>query len=219
MTFKTNNMEFQPLQYVYQSAGTPGAATLLLLHGTGGDEYDLLPVARQFGSDINVLSVRGNVSEQGMPRFFKRLGMGVFDEKDLTFRSHELAHFLEEVSVREGFDLRKVVALGYSNGANIAAALLLLHPGLLQGAILFRPMQPFREFPQLQDAGHTPVFMSNGLQDPTINSAHTERYVQHMTQAGFAVSHHNFPVGHNLTQEDLKLSVDWYSKNFIHGSI
>jgi len=212
-------MEFNALQYVYQSAGTPGAATLLLLHGTGGDEYDLLPVARQFGTDINVLSVRGNVSEQGMPRFFRRLGMGIFDEQDLTFRSHELAHFLEEVSVKEGFDLKKLVALGYSNGANIAAALLLLHPGLLRGAILFRPMQPFRAFPQMQDAGHTPVFMSNGLQDPTINVSDTEQFVRHMVASGFKVSHHHFPVGHNLTQEDLKLSVDWYTKTFIHGSL
>lgn len=207
-------MEFQPLKYIYQASEKAGAYTLLLLHGTGGDEHDLIPLARQFGTDVNVLSLRGNVSEQGMPRFFKRLGMGIFDEKDLEFRTHEMVSFIRQVAEKEGFDLNKMIALGYSNGANIAGSLLLLYPGFLSGAILYRPMQPFRNFPDVNDTRHTPVFMSNGQQDPTINPEDTLRYVKQMEDAGFKVNHHSLPYGHNLTPDDLKLSVDWYAKNF-----
>src|SRR6476620_276752 len=134
-------MDFQPLKYIYQPSEKNGAYTLLLLHGTGGDEHDLVPLAKHFGTDMNVLSLRGNVSEHGMPRFFKRLGMGIFDEKDLEFRTHEMAAFIRQLSEKEGFDLNKIIALGYSNGANIAGSLLLLYPGFLSGAILYRPMQ------------------------------------------------------------------------------
>ena len=207
-------MDFQPLKYIYQPSEKPGAYTLLLLHGTGGDEHDLLPVAKHFGTDLNVLSLRGNVSEHGMPRFFKRLGMGIFDEEDLEFRTHEMAAFIKQLAEKEGFDIKKIIALGYSNGANIAGSLLLLHPGLLSGAILYRPMQPFKNFPEVNGTEHTPIFMSNGLQDPTINPEDTMNYVKWMEAAGFKISHHNLPYGHNLTPEDLKLSVDWYAKNF-----
>lgn len=212
-------MEYQPLQYVYQSSGIPGGNTLLLLHGTGGDEYDLLPLARHFGPDINILSLRGNVSEQGMPRFFKRLGMGIFDEQDLDFRTREMVTFLQRLATKEGFDIGKTVALGYSNGANIAGSILLLYPGLLAGAILYRPMQPFKTFPEMKDKRHTPVFMCNGLQDPTITQEDTRKFVKHMEDAGFAVTHQYLPVGHNLTPDDVTLSVDWYHKNDNHGSL
>ncbi len=136
-------MDFQPMHYIYKPSGKPNARTLLLLHGTGGDERDLLPISESFGENFNVLSLRGNVSENGMPRFFKRLGMGIFDEKDLEFRTNEMIAFIKEISEKEGFDTSKIIALGYSNGANIAGASLFLQPNFLAGAILFRPMQPF----------------------------------------------------------------------------
>ena len=118
-------MTYQPLHYIYRPAtATPTGITVLLLPGTGGDEHDLLPLAPGFGAGANVLSVRGNVSEGGMPRFFRRLGLGVFDEDDVRFRTHELAAFLAQVSEQEGFDGTQVVAAGYSNGANIAGFLV-----------------------------------------------------------------------------------------------
>lgn len=208
-------MNYQPLQYIYHSSGNADAYTLLLLHGTGGDEHDLLPIGKQFGKELNVLSLRGNVSEHGMPRFFKRLGMGIFDEKDLAFRTHEMVSFIEQLSVKEGFDKSKIIALGFSNGANIAGSTLVLYPDLLAGAILFRPMQPFKNAGAFKNNNHTPVLMTNGAADSTINTEDTKAYVQLLKQAGFAVSNVTLPTGHGLTHEDLNLAVDWYKNTFV----
>lgn len=205
-------MDFQDLKYLYIPSGNPDAATLLLLHGTGGDERDLLPFADYFGG-LNVLSVRGNVTENGMPRFFRRIGMGVFDEKDLEFRAKELAAFLEKVAVQENFDVSKVIALGYSNGANIAGAILNLHPGLLAGAILFRPMLPFQQRP-FGSSRKTPVFLSSGENDPTVPPSDTQKYIGLLQGAGFDATHHHLPTGHNLTQQDLDLAVQWFQQHF-----
>ena len=213
-------MEYQPLQYIYEPAGMEAATTLLLLHGTGGDETDLIPLSRQFGKGFNVLSLRGNVSEGGMPRFFKRLGMGIFDEQDLAFRTHEMVAFIRSLSAKEGFDPAKVVALGYSNGANIAGSALLLYPDFLAGAILYRPMHPFKNAeafakraPSLE-MKPTPVFISNGAADPTINPTAAKAYSDLLTREGFAVESHLLPTSHHLTQQDVQLSVDWFNRNF-----
>ncbi|WP_205703509.1 alpha/beta hydrolase [Hymenobacter radiodurans] len=147
-------MDYQPLTYIYRAAEQPNSRTLLLLHGTGGDERDLLPIATQLGADFNVLSVRGNVLENGMPRFFRRLGMGVFDEDDVRFRTHELVEFLHKIAPQKGFDLHDLVALGYSNGANLIGSVLLHYPELLAGAALLRPMQPLREAPAAPTANN-----------------------------------------------------------------
>jgi phospholipase/carboxylesterase len=202
-------MDFQPLKYIYQPSTSAAANTLVLLHGTGGDENDLIPLAKQFGADFNILSLRGNVLEHGMPRFFKRLGMGIFDEKDLEFRAAELAHRLENLSVSLGFDFHRMIALGYSNGANIAGALLVNHPQLLSGAILFRPMQPFKTLPTISGA-NSAIFMSNGKMDPTVDAHATHQYVNALKAAGFKVSDHHLNTSHNLTQEDLDLAKEWY---------
>src|SRR6187397_432273 len=119
-----------------------GRPPLLLLHGTGGDESDLLPLGEALAPGAAVLSPRGNVLENGMPRFFRRLAEGVFDEEDVIRRAHELADFVGAAAARHGFDPKRVIAVGYSNGANIAAAILLLRPGALAGAVLFRAMVP-----------------------------------------------------------------------------
>lgn len=212
-------MNFQPLQYIYKPSDRKDAYTLLLLHGTGGNEEDLLPIAGYFGNDLNILSLRGNVSEHGMPRFFKRLGMGIFDEDDLRFRSHELTDFVAKLAAEKGFDAGKIVALGYSNGANIAGSILLLQPDFFKGAILYRPMQPYKQMPETGGRHAVPVFMSNGLQDPTIAPADTEHYVQLMKDAGFGIEHHQLETGHNLSQEDLRLSIQWFQKNFGDGAV
>ncbi|PLK45373.1 alpha/beta hydrolase [Emticicia sp. TH156] len=208
-------MDFQALKYIYVPVEQPGATTLLLLHGTGGNEHDLLPIAKEIGSGFNILSLRGNVSENGMPRFFKRLGMGIFDEKDLTFRTHEMVSFLKELAEKEGFDVNKIVALGYSNGANIAGSTLVLYPDFLAGAILYRPMQPFKSIDSdLKNTRNTPVFLSNGTSDPTVNQADTVKYVKILKNAAFGVSNHNLPTGHQLTRNDILLSAEWYKKHF-----
>lgn len=210
-------MNFQPLEYIYKSSGNADAYTLLLLHGTGGDEKDLIPLSKEFGTGFNVLSLRGNVSENGMPRFFKRLGMGIFDEEDLEFRTNEMANFLEEIAVEKGFDIKKIVALGYSNGANIAGSLLVLQPDFLAGAILFRPMNPFEDKIPATLNSEVPIFLSSGKFDPMVNPEATEKYISMLKNAGFTVSYTEMNAGHNLTQDDLELSVGWFKDNFRIG--
>jgi phospholipase/carboxylesterase len=207
-------MDFQPLHYIFKTTANAGAKTLLLLHGTGGNEHDLIPLAKNFGNDFNILSLRGNVSENGMPRFFKRLGMGIFDEKDLEFRTHEMVRFLKEIAQKEGFDISKIVALGYSNGANIAGATLQLYPDFLAGAILYRPMQPFRNILNGKSKNRTPLFFSSGKNDPTVNVEDTNKYLKILNDNNLDVTFFEMNTGHNLTQEDVALSVDWFKKNF-----
>lgn len=207
--------KFQPLTYVYQPAPRPARATLLLLHGTGGDERDLLPLAARFGPGLNVLSVRGNVLEGGMPRFFARLGMGIFDEADVVFRTHELADFLRQVAAKEGFDFAQLIAVGYSNGANIAGSLLMHYPGLLAGAVLWRPMQPLvQQVPAFTAPRPLPVFFAPGQHDPTVRPAATDAYAALLTAAGYDLSRHDAPAGHNLTPADLDEAVAWLQQNF-----
>lgn len=207
-------MNYQPLNYIYKASGNPEAYTLLLLHGTGGNEKDLLPLASHFGNSYNILSLRGNVSENGMPRFFKRLGMGIFDEEDLHFRTDEMVAFIKELAEKENFSLHKIIALGYSNGANIAGATLVKHPGFLAGAILYRPMQPFKNLQINIVAAQVPVFFSSGKADPTVNAADNNRYIDLLKDNGFRLSMHKLNAGHNLVQEDLELTADWLQSNF-----
>jgi len=150
--------------HVFTPGADPSAPTLLLLHGTGGDEQDMLPLAGLLPGAA-VLSPRGKVLENGMPRFFRRLAEGVFDVEDVKRRAHELADFVEASSASYGLDRERVFAMGFSNGANIAAAVLLLRPGVLRGAVLFRAMVPL--IPDaLPTLPATPVLLSNGRSDP-----------------------------------------------------
>jgi phospholipase/carboxylesterase len=207
-------MNFQPLKYLYRPSGNPEAYTLLLLHGTGGNEHDLLPLAANFGDNYNILSLRGNVSENGMPRFFKRLGMGIFDEQDLHFRTEEMMAFVKELAVKEGFDASKIIALGYSNGANIAGAALVKYPDFLAGAVLYRPMQPFKQLPFDANADGVPVFFTSGKADPTVNPDDTQSYLKNLDQLGFNVEFHNLNTGHQLMREDIMYSAQWLQKYF-----
>lgn len=208
-------MDFRPMQYVYEPVNNPTAYTLLLLHGTGGDERDLLPLARSLGKGFNILSLRGNVQEHGMPRFFRRLGMGVFDEADVHFRTHEMVHFIKELAAIEGFDVSKLIAVGYSNGANIAGAALILYPELLAGAVLFRPMQPLGGIEDpFETQRQQPVFMSSGTADGTVNPAATAAYAALLRGNGFKVNTFDLPTGHNLVQQDVTLAAQWIKENF-----
>jgi phospholipase/carboxylesterase len=183
-------------------------ATLLLLHGTGGSEDDLVPLGRDLASGAAILSPRGKVSEYGAARFFRRLAEGVFDQEDLVFRTHELADFVENASEEYGFDLSKLVAVGYSNGANIAASLMLLHPDLLRAAVLFRAMVPF-EPEETPDLSGMRVFLSAGRRDRMIPPQNTERLAEILREAGADLDLRWRDTGHPLTYEEVAEARDW----------
>lgn len=182
--------------------------TLLLLHGTGGDENDLIPLGDLIDREANLLSPRGQVLENGMPRFFRRLAEGVFDIPDLKARTEQLGDFVVAASARYGFPTDGVTAVGFSNGANIAAALLLLRPKLVKDAILYRAMVPLDVAP-LPDLAGTRVFIAAGQHDPIIPPSNSERLAAMLREAGADVELRWAPVGHQLTREDVDASRAW----------
>jgi predicted esterase len=195
-------------EHIFQAAADPAAPTLLLLHGTGGNERDLIPLAERIAPAAAVLSPRGKVLEGHMPRFFRRLAEGVFDLEDLRVRTHELAAFVDASAARYGFDAERVVAVGFSNGANIAASLLLLTPGVLSGAVLFRAMIPIVPDP-LPALGGTRVLMSNGRADSLIPAQQAEVLADLLRRCGADVRLEWQAGGHNLTKRDVELAADF----------
>jgi phospholipase/carboxylesterase len=190
----------------FEPGSRPEAPPLLLLHGTGGDENDLLPLGRTVAPGAPLLSVRGQVLEHGMPRFFRRLAEGVFDEDDVRRRAGELADFVE--AARRRYGIAAPVALGYSNGANIAAAMLLLRPAVLAGAILLRAMVPLSKPPQADLSGK-PVLIVSGQYDPIIPASNSTRLAGLLSDAGANVQHPVLPASHQLSQTDLTAARDW----------
>lgn len=188
----------------------PNLPTLLLLHGTGGDENDLLPLGAALLPGAGMLSPRGKVLEHGMPRFFRRLAEGVFDLEDLRLRTHELADFVAEASRVYNFDARRVIAAGYSNGANIAASLLLSHPGVLTGAALFHAQVPFEPQEQPNLPG-VPVFLSGGRDDTLVPAHQTERLEAILRAAGADVTVHWERGGHALTAQEVEAARRWFA--------
>jgi phospholipase/carboxylesterase len=183
--------------------------TLLLLHGTGGNEDDLLPLGRELDLNAGLISPRGKILEAGrIPRFFRRLAEGIFDIEDLKFRSQELASFVEKASRVYGFDAHKVIAVGYSNGANITASMLLLTPQILSSAILFRAMVPLVP-DNLPDLSDKRIFMSSGLRDPIATRQEAERLSGLLQQAGAVVDLQWQDSGHELTQDDIQAAKEW----------
>jgi phospholipase/carboxylesterase len=185
--------------------------TLLLLHGTGGDENDLIPLGRELAPDANLLSPRGKVLENGMPRFFKRLAMGRFDLEDLAVRTDELAVFIDGAADRYGFDRAALVAVGFSNGANIAASLLLRHPGKVLNAALLHALLPFEPDARV-DLGGTSVLITSGSQDTMIPSAMSAHLAEELGEFGADVEHAIFPGGHNLSLQELETAKAWLEK-------
>ena len=200
----------QDLSFIHRfEPGASTAAPLLLLHGTGGDENDLLPLGKTLAPDRALLSPRGKVLENGMPRFFRRLAEGVFDEQDVIKRAHELADFIAQAG--KAYKLEKSIAVGFSNGANIAAAILLLRPEALSGAILLRAMVPLAKPPQAELA-QKPVLIVSGASDPIIPASNANLLVTMLKNAHADVQHVTLPTGHNLTQNDVTIATKWLNR-------
>ena len=190
----------------FESATSAGSPPLLLLHGTGGDENDLLGLGKMISPGSALLSPRGRVLEHGMPRFFRRLAEGVFDEDDVRRRARELGEFVDES--RQRYGIAAPVAVGFSNGANIAAALLLLEPDVLAGAILLRAMVPLSD-PPTANLGGKQVLLLSGQADPIVPASNSAKLAALLSQAGARVTHRVLPAGHQLSQADVTLARDW----------
>jgi predicted esterase len=190
---------------------TAEGPTLLLLHGTGGDETDLVPLGRMLLPGAGLLSPRGNVLENGMPRFFRRLAEGVFDEADLRDRTAELAGFVGDAAAAYGFDASNVVAVGFSNGANIAGSLLLLAPGTLKGAVLFRAMVPLRP-PASASLGGVRVLLSEGIRDPIVPRSEGEELARMLRAGGAEVELEWQEAAHGLVDADIRTARDWLAR-------
>lgn len=197
------------MKHIFQKGNDPSKPTLLLLHGTGGTEHDLLPLTDQIDPDANILSVRGNVSENGMPRFFKRLAEGIFDEEDLVFRTKELNEFLDEAADKYEFDRDNILVIGYSNGANIAASLLFHYKDALKGAILHHPMVPRRGI-KLPDLSGKSVFIAAGKNDPICSAQESEELATLLEGAGATVKLHWESRGHQLIASEVEAASEWY---------
>jgi predicted esterase len=200
-------MRPQP-DFIHEFVPGSSSRTLLLLHGTGGNERDLITLGRELDPNAALLSPRGKVLENGMPRFFRRLAEGVFDLDDLKFRTNELADFVTAAAQHYGFAIDNLVAVGYSNGANIAASMLLLRPEIMDAAILFRGMVPLIPA-KLPDLSSMHVWIGEGDQDPIIATSEGQRLVDLLRDAGADVTIRFFHAGHGLTNGDLETARHW----------
>ncbi|MDV2581936.1 alpha/beta hydrolase [Alkalibacillus haloalkaliphilus] len=197
------------MKHIFKEGSDLSNPTLLLLHGTGGTEEDLLPLVDHIDPEVNVLSVRGNVEENGMPRFFRRLAEGVFDEEDLIFRTKELYEFLDEAAKDYGFDRDNIIAVGYSNGANIAGSLMFHYQDALKAASLHHPMVPRRGI-ELPDLTGKNVFIAAGTNDPICPAQESEDLKELFDGAGANVQLHWENQGHQLNLGEVKAAADWY---------
>lgn len=195
-----------PFTYRFEPGTQTGAPPLLLLHGTGGDENDLLELGAMISPGSARLSPRGRVLENGMPRFFRRFAEGLFDEEDVRYRAGELGDFV--AYARDRYGIGAPVAVGFSNGANIAAAILLTEPRTLAGAILLRAMVPLSDPPKA-DLGGRPVLLLSGRHDPIVPADNAERLSAMLSNSGGRIEHQILPTGHQLSQTDIGLARKW----------
>jgi phospholipase/carboxylesterase len=203
-------MSLASYQHVYHPPTDAGLPTILVLHGTGGDENDLLPLARHIAPGCGLLSPRGNVMERGMPRFFRRFAEGVFDLEDVQFRAAELAAFVGSAATEYGFAAQNVYALGYSNGANIANAVLLTQPRALRGGMLLRSQLTYvpEVLPSL--AGKA-VLLSAATHDQLISVAESTRLYDTLQSAGAQVSITWQEASHSLIKSDIEMAASWWN--------
>ncbi len=195
--------------HTYVPAATNDSTrTLVLLHGTGGNEEDLIPLGKALAPGAALLGVRGNVLEGSAPRFFRRLAEGVFDEDDIVLQSRALANFLEKAAEHYGFTMEGLVAVGYSNGANIAASLLLLHPNTLGGAVLFRSMLPLVP-PTLPSLDGKRILMESGRMDPIVPADSVERLKHIFEECKADVSLNWNNASHGLTNPEILRASRW----------
>ncbi|WP_177344629.1 alpha/beta hydrolase [Evansella clarkii] len=197
------------MEHIFKEGQPGNKNTLLLLHGTGGDENDLLPLANLIDPGAAILSVRGNSREGNMNRFFRRLEEGVFDQEDLVLKTKELKDFVDQAAVNYGFDRKHVVAVGYSNGANIAGSLLYHYDNPLKGAALFHPMVPRRDI-AVAGKDNTPVFIGAGKNDPICPADEAKELNEALTKAGAEVELYWTEHGHQLTQDEVNQAAAWY---------
>jgi len=204
--------------HAFLPAEKPTLPVLLMLHGTGGDERDLLPLGRELWPGAALLGVRGKVLENGMPRFFRRFAEGVFDVEDLKSRTTELAQFIDTTSERYKFSKKGLIAVGYSNGANIAASLILLHPHYLAAAVLFRVMVPF--VPDIiRDFSHLSVFIGAGRLDPIVPSGQVKELADIFESGGADVTISWRQGGHELGEDDISGAKTWLSKDKVRKRV
>ncbi|AIQ15004.1 alpha/beta hydrolase [Paenibacillus durus] len=194
--------------HIFRQGSDSSKPTLVLFHGTGGNEHDMLPLAEMLSPGSSLLGIRGNVLENGMPRFFRRLSEGVFDEADLVARTHELKAFLDEAAAKYGFDPARLTAVGYSNGANIAGSLLMHYGNLFSSAVLLHPMVPLRGLTP-QPLGGVSVFIGAGVNDPLVSVAETKELHEMLASAGADVTLHWSSQGHRLSAAEAEAAKDW----------
>ena len=206
-------MEADILEHVFVKGTNDAAPTFLLLHGTGGNEQDLLGLGREYDNEASLLGVRGSEVENGMPRFFRRLGMGVFDLDNLSERTKELAAFIDEAAAQYGFDRDNVIVVGYSNGANIAANLFFEVGNIVKGAILHHPMIP-REDVEIPDLTGLNVWIGAGENDQMTPVEHSTGLQKYLEQHGATVDVFWHQHGHQLTMDEVNDAKAWYNKNF-----
>ncbi|MEP6820846.1 MAG: alpha/beta hydrolase [Chthoniobacterales bacterium] len=195
----------------YSPSAARSSRVLLLLHGTGGDENDLLPIGRELDPGAALLSPRGQVSENGAPRFFRRFAEGVFDQADVVQRAHELADFIAAAAAHYGFEPSHLTAVGYSNGANIAAVAMLLRPEVFPAAILFRAMVVLSNPPAADLHDHR-VLISAGRHDPIIPLENAQRLSAQFQKAGALLTFEIQEAAHGLTSADLQVARRWLAE-------
>lgn len=204
--------------HIFVPAEKPASPTLLLLHGTGGDERDLLQLGAELWPGAALLAVRGKILENGMPRFFRRFAEGIFDVEDLKFRTQELAQFIDAAAERYGFSKKKLIVVGYSNGANIASSLILLHPHYVAAAVFFRAMMPF--VPDLiRDFSHLSVFIGVGQSDPIVPPGQVEELAALFESGGADVTISLHRGGHELGEDDVRAAKIWLSKEKVRKKV
>lgn len=184
--------------------------TLLVLHGTGGNENDLIGIGQAIAPGAAILSPRGNVLENGAPRFFRRIAEGIFDPKEVRSRGEELARFIRAAAVTYRLDPSRVFALGYSNGANIASTVMLVEPGMIQGSILLRPMVVY-EPPEKNDLSGSSVLISAGRMDPIVPTASVEQLAQLFRSANADVTVKWQLAAHSLVPSEVREAADWFA--------